>query len=233
MNQLTCQAVDEMLAAYAADALEPDEQLDTATHLAECRNHDRALQALREGFAQLATGVPTIEPPASLRASLLDAFDREASVASRLETEPAPVTPRSAPHRLVPAAWFGYALAAALLVVAIGLGAWGASRGADDAGIQVITTQDAGGTLQLTYLPRHGLGVIDVDLAPLDTGQAYQAWRIDATGTATSLGVLPSTQGRFALDDDLEGASLVALSVEPAGGSQSPTSDPILVTSLN
>jgi anti-sigma-K factor RskA len=233
MNEQTCRDVDEALAAYAADGLEAEEQCDVASHLAECRNHDEELKALRQDFAGLAAGAEPVEPPPSLRASLLEAFDREAGAGAPHEAERATLKPATPGTRLTTAAWFGYALAAALLVLAVGLGAWGASRDGSGEDVQVLTTQDATGSLRLTYLPQQGLGVIDVELPAVAEGQAYQAWGIDAEGNAESLGVLPAASGRVALDGDLRGATAVALSVEPAGGSVAPTSDPILVTALN
>jgi anti-sigma-K factor RskA len=235
MNPLRCQEADELLPAYAADALERADQLDVASHLAECRRHDGALQALRQSFADLAAGVAPMDPPPNLKTSLLDAFDREVSGTAAPAGPATPVVrPVTARRSLPAAAWFGYAMAAALLAVAIGLGAWGASRGDGDGDIVVLAaTSDAAGTLQLTYLPAHGLGVIEVDLEDLDAEHDYQAWRLDENGNAISLGVLPTTHGRVALDGDLTGATLVALSIEPAGGSPSPTSNPLLVTALN
>ena len=233
MNELPCREVDEALAAYASDGLEPGEHAAAASHLAECRNHDAELAALRQTFAGLASAAAPVEPPPSLRASLLEAFDREAGGAQR-QPEPPPAATASPRTRLAPAAWLGYALAAALLVLAIGLGAWGASRGdgGEDELVFAVTTTEAG-QLHVTYLPAHRLGFIEVDVPPLEEGLTYQAWRIDGDGNAASLGVLPSNAGSFALQDDLEGATAVALSVEPAGGSVSPTSNPILVTALN
>jgi anti-sigma-K factor RskA len=233
MNQLACREVDEALAAYAADGLEPGEHVDVASHLAECRNHDAELAELRQTFAGLASAAAPGEPPPSLRASLMEAFDREVGAGAPHLPEPAILRPASPRTRLAPAAWLGYALAAALLVLAAGLGAWGASRGDGGEDIQVITTEDAGGSLRLTYLPQQGLGVIDVELPAVAQGQAYQAWRLDDSGKPVSLGILPAGRGRIALDGDLRGATALALSVEPAGGSVAPTSDPILVTALN
>ena len=236
MSELTCLKLDEVLAAFAADALEPDERAATAMHLAECRNHDDELRALRRSFDQLSGGVSPVSPPPSLRSSLLDAFDREVAGASPDVVESLTLPPQPTgvtSWRQTPAAWFGYALAAGLLVVAIGLGAWGASRDGGEAEVVTLAASDAAGALRLTYIPARGLGVIDVELEALESGRTYQAWRIDNAGDAVSLGVLPITQGRFALEGDLRDAALIALSVEPAGGSASPTGDPILVTSLN
>ena len=126
------------------------------------------------------------------------------------------------------AMWAPDVLAASLLLVAIGLGIWGASRGSDG-DVLTRTTRGPDGTIQLTYFTAEGLGVIEVDLgcrpaAPTKPGR----W----SGSAASLGVLPVNQGRVVLDGDLRNRIAIALSVEPESGSSAPTSEPILLTSL-
>lgn len=61
-------------------------------------------------------------------------------------------------------------------------------------------------------------------------GQDYQAWFDDGSGGMTSAGVMPaSTDGssEMLLHGNASDAHGVAISVEPAGGSDQPTSDPI------
>ncbi len=301
MNQLSCGEIDELLAAFATDALEEDDLHAVTAHLAECRNHDEALASLRATFEQLGGAVLSVEPPAGLKTSLLEAFDKELTAStlgtapaapstlgtapatpstletapatpstletapaapSTLETAPAtpstletaPATPSTletapaaptldapkapetahgppATRRLTAAGWVGYALAASLLLVVIGLGIWGASRGSDG-DVLTRTTRGPDGTIQLTYFAAEGLGVIEVDLLALPAGRAYQAWAIDSSGAAASLGVLPTNQGRIVLDGDLRNGTAIALSVEPESGSSAPTTAPILLTSL-
>ncbi len=247
MNQLSCGEIDELLAAFAADALENDDLHAVTAHLAECRNHDEALESLRAMFDQLGEAVTPVEPPAALKTSLLDAFDKDVTAATLApaapspSAKPAPTTLKTAPaatatgarpaSRLTASGWVGYALAASLLLVVIGLGIWGASRGSDG-DVLTRTTRGPDGTIQLTYFAAEGLGVIEVDLLTLPAGRAYQAWAIDSSGAAASLGVLPANQGRIVLDGDLRNGTAIALSVEPESGSSAPTSEPILLTSL-
>ena len=85
--------------------------------------------------------------------------------------------------------------------------------------------------MQVTYVPDQKVAVMEVDLPPLPTGRVYQAWRIDG-GSPVSLGLVETNTGSVAMVGDLEGASAVALSVEPAGGSPAPTTNPILIATL-
>jgi anti-sigma-K factor RskA len=236
MNELSCRDVDDLLTGYAADALEEDERCAVATHLAECRNHDLELQGMRLSLSGLAQTVEPVEPAPALRARLLDAFDRaavggdqEALDQFQAQLSAAARRRRPLPLRVVSSAAFGYALAATLLLVAIGLGVWGATRGGED-DVLVRASEGQAGSIQVLYVPSRGVGVLEYELAALPTGRAYQAWHVDAGGNADSLGVLAGRAGSLAFQGDLAAGSAIALSVEPSGGSAQPTTTPILIT---
>jgi anti-sigma-K factor RskA len=78
-----------------------------------------------------------------------------------------------------------------------------------------------------------GLIVMEADgLEPLDPEQTYQVWAI-RSGQPESIGLLgPASDGEVeqAMRADLTGVEAVAVTVEPAGGSVQPTSDPILAS---
>lgn len=239
---MRCSEIDELLAGYAVSALDDDEVCAVATHLAECRNHDVELAAIRKDFEAIVLTVAPMEAPAGLRSSLLDAFDREAAgsappvpvaLPARDERVRAPSSPVQRINRgLFAGSGFGYALAAALLVIAVGLGAWGLSRdGGGDSGVVLATTTEGGHSLQVTYLQEQHIAVLDVDLSAPPEGHTYQAWQI-VNGAPVSVGVLNTHSGQLAFTADLDSASAIALSVEPMGGSAAPTTTPILVTEL-
>jgi anti-sigma-K factor RskA len=239
MNGLNCREIDDLLAPYAADALEDADRTEVSSHLAECRNHDSELSAFRADLARLGRTVSPVEPPAELRAKLLDAFDREAGATAgpAAAAPPAPIPlpePAQRPERrqsLFAMPSFAYALAAAFLLLAIGLGAWGAGRGGGDNGqITYAQTDAQQRSLQVTYLPSRDIAILNTTLPPLPNDRTYQAWSI-VNGQARSIGVLRPT-GPNAFEVDLSGTQAIALTVEPAGGSTTPTTDPFLVTSL-
>jgi anti-sigma-K factor RskA len=226
-----CAEIDEMLAAFALDALDTDERLAVADHLTDCRRHDEALADLRAVTAALAEDIDPVAPPASLRVAVLDAFAAESATAARVEPRPASITSARQARRPV---WlrpgFAYGLAAAVLAVAIGLGAWGLSRGG---GEDVLTAQaQSGGNLSMrvVFTPDENVAVVTVDLPPLPEGQVYQAWNLEESAVV-SLGFLPN-QGTVAFEGDLARMKSVAISVEPAGGSPAPTTEPILVSTF-
>jgi anti-sigma factor RsiW len=112
---VTHDEVRELLAAYALDALDPEDERAVEAHLATCPDCRRDVAALREAAASLATGVPSVEPPAALKTRIMRATELEARV-----EPPAPVTPLPAGR---PRNWSlaVAALAAALAVVLGGL----------------------------------------------------------------------------------------------------------------
>jgi anti-sigma-K factor RskA len=142
-------------------------------------------------------------------------------------------------------AWLAAAVAAG--VIAVGGIVW--SPWSDDAGApsplaQVTTAADAqqvsstrgGVTTQVVYSKQLGKAAISVKgLPPAPSGKTYQLWYIGAGGTITSAGL-------FTVDADGSGQALlagqaaptdkVAVSVEPVGGSEQPTTDPLVVLPL-
>ncbi|MEU3302189.1 anti-sigma factor [Streptomyces sp. NPDC006678] len=67
-------------------------------------------------------------------------------------------------------------------------------------------------------------------LPALPDGKVYQLWFADA-GTMRSAGIIDDAtrDGTVLMDGPVRSASGVGLTVEPAGGSPSPTSDPLVV----
>jgi hypothetical protein len=227
-EDLTCAQIADLLPAYVLDALDDDERRVLLEHLAECRLHDADLQNERRTALQLVDTVPPVAPPATLRSSLLDAFDKAVAgdVAAVPEPEPTPLRPE--PRRrpfleLLRAPAFAYGLAAAVLVLAVALGAWGVSRGGDDdGGVRLATGRESGNRLDVTYLPDRDLAVLAFDLPALASNRTYQAWQI-VDGKPVSLGVLDRNSGTVTIAANLDKAEAVAISIEPTGGSETPT----------
>ena len=67
---MNCEEVNELAAAYALRALEPDEQRDVEAHLGECDLHDE-ISSLRATALALSATAPAQEPSAGLRERLL------------------------------------------------------------------------------------------------------------------------------------------------------------------
>lgn len=113
------------------------------------------------------------------------------------------------------------------------------ARQADRAMVADLTAADAQRyPVAQGEVVRHGSHVYLTlhSLAALPRGKVYQAWTI-AKGTKTlapSVVFLPSASGAavVALPENGENLTLIALSVEPEGGSKAPTSKPTFVRPL-
>ena len=227
---IECEEAVELLAAYAMNRLEREEQAAVSEHLASCRLHDAELAELRALVAGLPLDVDDVAPPARLRSSILAAFDGEIRRADK------PAAPARQPRagvlgRLWRSPRFAYALAAVLAAISIGLVVWNVSlqSGREDL---LVRTYDRGGmTLLVIYLQDEKVAILEVSMPALRPDQTYQAWKIPESGAPISLGVLES-QGAFAFDTSLEGIKAIAISVEPLGGSLQPTTAPVVVQEL-
>ncbi|HSP60022.1 MAG TPA: anti-sigma factor [Ornithinimicrobium sp.] len=142
-----------------------------------------------------------------------------------------------------PTRWW-VAAAAALVVVA---GGWGVTQvvGADPAE-RIVAASDA-----REYSASTEVGVVGVvssadrdaavlrlpaDVDPPPEGSVYQAWFVGSDGSARSAGLLTAEllgEGDVILEGTPEGAAAVGLTVEPAGGSDQPTTEPFAVVPLS
>jgi anti-sigma-K factor RskA len=111
---------DELVAAYALEALDAAEVPAFERHLADCAACQATLADLRRVAAGLGMAAPPLDPPASLRVRTLA---RATSQPQSQPVRPAPaVTPAVPPARSDPS-WSWLATAAAL-VLAAGLGVY-------------------------------------------------------------------------------------------------------------
>jgi anti-sigma-K factor RskA len=220
--------------AFAIDALSAEEAEQFRTHLEGCAVCRQEVRELRAAAARMGE-IEAVAPPAALKARVLTAADRTAQRPPKVVGlgEGEPGRGRRWLPRLAAAA------AAAVVVVgaAVGIGQIAGEDGTSlQAGVvQVFEAEDAHtaevdtshGAVRVATSPARGEMAVDTSgLQPLDSEHVYQLWSI-ADGTPTSVGVL---------DDPGEGASMempatgtqVAITVEPAGGSEQPTTDPIV-----
>jgi anti-sigma-K factor RskA len=230
---MNCEEINELLAAYAVDALDGNEARDVRDHLSTCRKHDAALADFESVVSSLPVSVEEREPAPELRARLLGAFDDEVA------GQRAPARDRE-PARVVPFARrpaFAWLAAAALFLAVVGLTTWNVVLQTNDNGSDegwTVSAQLAGSGVSghFWYLDRQQLAVVKMDeMPPLESGRVYQAWGI-YDGQPVSLGVMPH-ETTVAMKADLGGASTFAITEEPTGGSEQPTSDPIATADIS
>lgn len=226
---MSCDETEELLAAFSLSALSEDEAGQVRRHLIGCRRHDQALAEFRTVAEALPLAVEEQEPPAELRARLLAAFDAETATRSG---QIAPLRRRTAPVRLRRPALTWLAAAAALFLAVGGLVAWNLTLELGGGGEPRLTATLAGtvGRAEMVYFQNDQAGVLRLDLPALPPGRAYQAWHI-GPGGPVSLGLVPN-KGAAAFSADLSQSSAVAITDEPAEGSEQPTAAPLLAASL-
>ena len=222
-DELTCAQIEELMPSYVVDALVEEERCSFLAHLAECRRHDDDMAAYRALESRLTSAIDPVAPAAQVRSSLLRSFD--ALVAAGAPAEEATSRPASRGRvlRLMRAPVFAYGLAAAFLALAIGLGAMAIGSDGGGASLTRVAISQGNMTLKVSYLPDQQLAVLEMNMPQLPANRTYQAWRI-VDGRPVSLGVMgQGGPSLVAFNVDLSRAAAVALSVEPTGGSATPT----------
>jgi anti-sigma-K factor RskA len=191
-------------AAYVLDGLEPGDARAFERHLAGCAACGEELESLRGTAAALAFAVELRPPPASLRRRLL-----ELALTDRMVVVP---FRRRWTTPLLSAA----AVAAACTAVVFGLRAWGNDQ--TPAGLHAYPVRGGDGTLLVTHT---GEAVLVMrNLAHVPDGKTYEVW-ILRSGRAARAGLFKGSL--VTLTRLVTRGAAVAVSLEPAGGSDVPT----------
>lgn len=245
---MNCDEAEDLLGAYALDALSSAETRGVQEHNRACVAHAAAAGELRALTEELPSLVDASAAPTALRARVLDAVARESqeavspprSIESARGGRTAARARGAIPWRTRFAS-SGWAAAAAVFVLAAGLLVWNLVQlnggGSDDAGrfasrasVQSIQSTTGGASATVVRFGSEDKAVVVFDRAPLDPSKAYQVWRLSDTGRAESLGL---TRGDAAghvaavVAYGASGSAPIAVTVEPASGSDQPTTAPI------
>lgn len=231
--------------AYAVDALDDLERAQFERHLAGCPACQAEVAGLREAAAELSAGLE-VAPPAALRDRVMRDI---ATVRPLPPTAPTAPTPSASPvdGGATPAArrrsWL-VAAAAAVVLAAGGVTAWQlADRPEPSVATQVLddtaatrVSQSFPGGASATLVRSASLGravLVTSQMPPAPTGKVYQLWLQDRSGHMAPAGLMPVGSDQVVLlDGDATAATAAGISVEPAGGSAQPTTDPIALFPL-
>jgi anti-sigma-K factor RskA len=229
--------VHALAGAYALDALPSGEAAEFQAHLADCPACQVEVAELQVTAARL--GVAVSEPPPDrVRAAVLRAARQTRQVPP--DTRVADGDSRRRPRR----AWL--AAAAAVLVVTAGGVALDGVLDDDPSGpttdpiAAVVGAPDAqtaaarlrgGGRLTVISSDRLGQAVVlSEELPPPGAGRTYQLWLVDPDGAARSADVLIDGPRATDLVSEVRTGDQLAITREPAGGSEQPTTTPLAVT---
>jgi anti-sigma-K factor RskA len=217
---LSHDALREDLAAYALGALDPDDVRKLEAHLAECAGCQDELRELRLGVDAVAASVEQRRPHRRLRRRVLAEARAQRDVRERR------------------GGWRP-ALAVAGIAGVLAAGAIGYALRGDGAETTTIAAEptDAAPAGAEAELVRAGdVAVLrTTGLAPLDSGDVYQAWVRDGSSIepSSTYVVDRSGAGTVAIPQSLAGADEVMVTREPAGGSERPTTAPLIRVSAS
>jgi anti-sigma-K factor RskA len=230
---------DDLKEAYALGALSEEERQEVEDYLITHPELRAEVDDLRSVANLIALAPQEYEPSPKLRRDLMN----------RISSSP-DATPAADPSPRQSGLWRvfgpgGLAAAAVLALVTIGMFAWNASLQEENQtlqgelqGQQTYALEGTGAAQEVqgevVRLGDERAVLVAEDLPSPPEGETYETWILRED--------VPEPAGLFEPDDagvaaapiegSIEGADAVAVTVEPSGGSSSPTSDPLLTTNL-
>ena len=229
--------IHELTAAYALDALDPDEREAYEAHLSGCERCQEELATFWETTAALAVAASGPEPSTALRERIL------ADVRAEPPQVVVPLEPRR--RRAVPVLAAAAAIAA---VVALGIGLWASdlSSQLDDTraaleqerAVAEVLVDPAARTValqagegQLVVDPQGQAVLVLHGLDPAPSGKTYEMWIVE-DGAPVRAGLFSGREGAdiVPVDGTVNTGNSVAVTVERAGGVNAPTTPPIVAS---
>jgi anti-sigma-K factor RskA len=212
----------EDLAAYMLGALDADEVADFERHLEGCSRCQEELRWFEPALQTLPESVERQEAPPSLRANLMAEVREDVREAES----------RSAPAR----SWRNWLLKPAVGFAVVALlvaGVVGYEVGKDDSGTgggaSTVVRQVDGLTVKMVQ--EGSAGTLQIEgLEPLPSEKVLEAW-VEREGEVEAVPALfvPDRHGHAeATIADMNGVEVVMVTEEPPGGSEAPTSEPIM-----
>ena len=220
--------VDELIAGQALYALSPEDEERVALHVAECDSCRRQLREAEALAASLAYAVPAAAPPPDLRERVL------AAVEPVVEAAPAAAAPAPAWSRPARRSrWWPRVSAVAVPVLAaavVGLVIWNVSLHSDLSGLHSKLYHGQAGNLRgvgNVIVAHNGNATLYASIAPAPPGKTYEAWVIRGK-VALPAGIFRGGGTvNLQLTQSARPGDVIAVTVEPAGGTKAPTTAPI------
>jgi anti-sigma-K factor RskA len=211
--------LDELIAAHALDALDADAAEAAEQHLAECPQCRKQLAEYRSVAAGLALSAPQAAPPPDLRGRILASVEP-------VVTAPAAVPEPRRRRRLT---WPSIAVPALGLAV-VALLIWNVSLRSDINSLHSSLSSDRTATMagfgNVVAQPGGTVRIFASPSAP-PSGKTYEAWVITPAGNALPAGTFTTASAGFTLTQPGHRGDVIAVTVEPSGGSPKPTTKPI------
>lgn len=238
-----------LVGAFALDALDAVERDEFEAHLESCDNCRLEAAELCATAARLGS-VVELQPSPAMRARVLDAVSRT--------PQQRPNVVSLADQRS--SRWTSRGLAAAAAVLAVVGAGVGVDQYRENQAIEArqlaqaqeqalitdvlaaddksVTEQEGKAGLSLTVFASQEADAAVVslgDVPALPEGRNYQVWR-QVNGTLQSAGVMDADDivkdSVTMVLEDATAVEAVAVTMEPAGGSEQPTSDPLVIAEI-
>jgi len=238
--------------SYALNGLDAADLAEFEAHLQQSHATRDEVTELTDTAVLLGLAVEPVQPSAGLKASIMDQLDAHPQLPVAAASSAAFESPAG---RKAQARWFTRpvtALAAVAAAIALFVGGGvittslaqnsfaqqqadqlAAINSADDAQRASVDLAD-GGTATLVWSNTLLSSALIVDgLAPLPADRTYELWYINDAGArpAGTFGVAGSGSTWRVLDGTMKAGDTVGVTVEPRGGSDAPTTDPVVVIS--
>jgi anti-sigma-K factor RskA len=230
---------DDLKEAYALGALSEEENREIEDYLMTHPELRAEVDDLRSVANLIALSPQEYEPSPKLRHDLMNRISSSADA-----TPAADPSPRQAGlWRLFGPG--GLAAAAVLALVTIGMFAWNASLQEENQtlqgelqGQQTYALEGTGAAQEMqgevVRLGDERAVLVAEDLPPPPEGETYETWILREDIPEPAGLFEPNDAGVAAapIEGSIEGADAVAVTVEPSGGSSSPTSDPLMSANI-
>jgi anti-sigma factor RsiW len=240
----------EQLPAYLLGALSPGEQADVEHHVGGCAECQAELRWLEPATGRLVNEVDQVEPSPRLKSRLMAAVAADIAENEDPETAtaPAPAVRREKRERrsrfdfsqLMRPVVLGAMTAVLFAGVIVGYvvnGGDGSTSGTDQGPVvtQTIPSRSNVGNADAVMVTTGNSGTLKVtNLPKLDDGEVYQAWvqKGQSVEPTDSL-FTPRKDGTATTSiPDLSNVNTVMVSAEPKGGSEQPTTTPIITIDI-
>jgi len=238
--------IEDLLAAFALDATDPEESELVRAHLEGCSTCTNTVERLRRAVGAVPLAAETVPPPQRLRQQILAAAaaSRQSDVARPLRARVLRLRPPRS--RLWPAGAGLRSAAAAAAIVAFALGAGlglgiGRSIAPQPAPASGVTQYSLNGSGAMSgaqgrvfELKQQGLTLVEFNNLPeLEAGKVYELWLIPSQGQPAPAGVFrpdPGGSHVVVLARNLQGLTALAVTAEVGpNGTSAPSQQPELL----
>ena len=246
--------------AYALNAMSEAERAEFESVMADSEQLRSEVTELMDTAVELGASVAPVDPPASLRASILDAVAKTPQLPqlaeerrSQSDASRSPATPETPAELKARSRWssplarLGAVAAAVALIVGLGFTVRAGVQAqqdmatasqineiqaADDYQRAVVDLADGGSATAVWSGQLRRAALIVDGWSDLPADSTYELWYMDAEGAATPAGTFDvgdDGSRSIVLAGAMSAGDTIGVTVEPAGGSDTPSDEVVVV----